>query len=559
MKGKTIRRGLAALLCMAMLLTIPALAIFEEDEIQEIPVVSETDIVAELPEVPVEASSDDDPFGEQAQPLAATVFSVTVPTTVAIHMDASGGITCGNITITNNSSAAVLIKDTQVSALNGWTLMDYATTTFTEANKGQHKVALQLSAVDGAISANGGSKTIGVAAKLPYQGVKITNAAIAQLAFVLGWTEVKLSGLSVTGEECVAVESTIQLSAKKLPINTTDTGPISWNSSNTSVATVSSNGLVTGKKVGEVKITASCGGVTATKTISVIAQPPQIENDGKIYTTTLHEGGVYSVTFTAPCSVSSYRDSVTHIAPVYGMKNMAWRITSKIPNTTKTFIGYGIENDKWEVYSSDYNINKDPTYFCVGSYATEATITFEAIPLSIEGPETILLRSTNNKLTLSGILEGAESQITWFSDDASTISVSDDGALAAHNTGLTKIGASYNGFTVKRNTYSVGSTWTLPDNYSTSIQLLGPTVANCTGGRYATCSGSGTYITGMFGGFDGANGTHTISLPSDIPLSAIEEVRVGYTYFTYQGNYTWSYEGYLSGGSNINVDIKLFS
>lgn len=187
MKRKTIRRGLAALLCMAMLLSLPALAIFEEDEIQEIPVVSETDIVAELPEVSVEASSNDDPFGEQAQPLAATVFSVTVPTTVAIHMDASGGITCGNITITNNSSAAVMIKDTQVSALNGWTLMDYATTTFTEANKGQHKIALQLGAVDGAISANGGSKTIGVSAKIPRQGGQITNASIARVVFVLGW------------------------------------------------------------------------------------------------------------------------------------------------------------------------------------------------------------------------------------------------------------------------------------------------------------------------------------------------------------------------------------
>lgn len=187
MKRKTIQQGLAALLCMAMLLTIPAMAVFEEDEIPEVPAVSETDTVAELPEVPMEAPSDDDPFGEQAQPMAATVFSVTVPTTVAIHMDASGGITCGNITITNNSSGAVLIKDTQVSALNGWTLIDYATTSFTDANKGQHKVALKLSSVDGAISANGGSKTIGVSAKIPRQGAQMTNAAIAQVVFVLEW------------------------------------------------------------------------------------------------------------------------------------------------------------------------------------------------------------------------------------------------------------------------------------------------------------------------------------------------------------------------------------
>lgn len=187
MKRKMIRRGLAALLCMTMLLSLPALAVFEEDEIPEVPAVSEMDTVAELPELPVEAPSDNDPFEEQAQPMASTVFSVTVPTTVAIHMDASGGITCGDIVITNNSTDAVLIKDTQVSALNGWTLVDYATTTFTDANKGQHKVALQLSAVDGTISANGGSKTIGVSAKIPRQGAQMTNTSIAQVVFVLGW------------------------------------------------------------------------------------------------------------------------------------------------------------------------------------------------------------------------------------------------------------------------------------------------------------------------------------------------------------------------------------
>lgn len=187
MKRKQIRLGLAILLCAAILLSLSALAVFEADEIPEVPAVSERNTPAELPELPVEIPSDDNSWGEKAQPLAATVFSVTVPTTVAIHMDASGGITCGNITITNNSSGAVLIKDAQVSALNGWTLMDYATTTFTDANKGQHKIALQLGAVGGAISANGGSKTIGVSAKIPRQGAQVTNVAIAQVVFVLGW------------------------------------------------------------------------------------------------------------------------------------------------------------------------------------------------------------------------------------------------------------------------------------------------------------------------------------------------------------------------------------
>lgn len=264
MKRKTIQRGLAALLCMAMLLSIPAMAVFEEDEIQEIPVVPETDVVAELPEVPMEAPSDD-PFGEQAQPMASTVFSVTVPTTVAIHMDTSGGITCGNITITNNSSGAVLIKDAQVSALNGWTLMDYATTTFTEANKGQHKIALQLSSVDGAISANGGSKTIGVSAKIPRQGAQMTNAAIAKVTFIVGWKDIPI----IEGPDVIEWNS-LSIPSANLSISDGTSG-WTWSSSDPNILSASSwnGGYVTAKDIGEATISASKNGVTLTKTIEV--------------------------------------------------------------------------------------------------------------------------------------------------------------------------------------------------------------------------------------------------------------------------------------------------
>lgn len=187
MKRKTILRLIAALLCVAMLMGVPALAVNDRGEVPEIPVGGEWDVVAELPELPVYTAASDDPVGAEAQPMSTTVFSVTVPTSVAIHMDASGGITCGNIVITNNSTESVLVKDTQVSALNDWTLVDYDTTSFTDANKGQHRVALRLDVPEGAVAANGGQKTIGVAAKIPYQGVQISNAAIAQVTFVVGW------------------------------------------------------------------------------------------------------------------------------------------------------------------------------------------------------------------------------------------------------------------------------------------------------------------------------------------------------------------------------------
>lgn len=214
---------------------------------------------------------------------SAPTFSVTVPTTLPIHMDANGGITCGNITITNNSSGPVLVEDTQIAPLNGWTLADYATTSFTDANKGQHRAALQLNRSNGLtatgadtnedfIPAGGGRQTISTAAKIPYQGANAVNTNIAQIVFVLGWHKVAIpmTGLTITGDDSVDVGSTIQLSATKSPANTTDTGTISWRSSNTSVATVSSSGVVTGTSEGTTTITASCNGIVTTKDIIVV-------------------------------------------------------------------------------------------------------------------------------------------------------------------------------------------------------------------------------------------------------------------------------------------------
>lgn len=130
--------------------------------------------------------------------VSAPVFSVTVPTTLAVHMNSAGVVTCGNIVITNNGTAPVLVADTQITALNGWTLVDYATTTFTSANDGQHRAAFRLTHQNGVtaaggnsyqdiIPARGGRQTIAVSAKIPYQGPRGYNGNIAQIVLVLGW------------------------------------------------------------------------------------------------------------------------------------------------------------------------------------------------------------------------------------------------------------------------------------------------------------------------------------------------------------------------------------
>jgi len=80
-----------------------------------------------------------------------------------------------------------------------------------------------------------------------------------------------VTGISVSADGlCINVGETYQLRATVTPSNATN-GTVSWKSSNTSVATVNSNGLVTAKKAGNVVITATAGGKSATSRIEILA------------------------------------------------------------------------------------------------------------------------------------------------------------------------------------------------------------------------------------------------------------------------------------------------
>lgn len=70
----------------------------------------------------------------------------------------------------------------------------------------------------------------------------------------------------------IDVGGTVQLTATASPPKSAAT--FSWSSSNAAVATVSSNGLVTGVGAGTATIGATAGGVTGTSAITVTAAPP---------------------------------------------------------------------------------------------------------------------------------------------------------------------------------------------------------------------------------------------------------------------------------------------
>lgn len=100
-----------------------------------------------------------------------------------------------------------------------------------------------------------------------------TNCEITVTPATISVTDVKLNKSATS----LKVDETDQLTATVLPVGATTT-TVSWGSNNTSVATVSTSGLVTAKAAGTATITVTTtdGGRTATCTVTVTPDPIKV-------------------------------------------------------------------------------------------------------------------------------------------------------------------------------------------------------------------------------------------------------------------------------------------
>lgn len=133
------------------------------------------------------------------------VFSVTVPTTLPVHIDGAGKVSTPDpVSILNNSAAPVAVKNVSITAAGDWTLIDFATDKST-FKIDEHKLGLELNGV--ATGANGAwtfdaSKWPAIAAKvdttpgeyefnynaiLPPQTADSNGQTMANVVFTIGW------------------------------------------------------------------------------------------------------------------------------------------------------------------------------------------------------------------------------------------------------------------------------------------------------------------------------------------------------------------------------------
>lgn len=136
----------------------------------------------------------------------AATFSVTVPTTLPISVDANGNVTTAtDATIINNSSAPVAVTKVELASLSDWTLAAYSRDILNlpvdakqfglQMNIGDKTVATSNSGTSDVLSdslnaqiVKGQNCAVTYNALFPARTAAVSDTQIANVVFTVGWT-----------------------------------------------------------------------------------------------------------------------------------------------------------------------------------------------------------------------------------------------------------------------------------------------------------------------------------------------------------------------------------
>lgn len=228
------------------------------------------------------------------------------------------------------------------------------------------------------------------------------------------------------------VNGTVTLTATVLPENTTDDKKVTWSSSDEAIATVDANGKVTAKAIGEATITATCGSVTATCAVTVIATP------------------VESISFTRK-QLTMKEGETTTLTPNFNPttatdKSVTWKSSDEAVATVSASGEVSAIKEGSAIITATSSNGKSATI--------PVTVSATIIPVtSISIDKTALSLTAGDNATLTATIAPADAtdpSVEWSSSDETVATVSKNGEVTALAEGTATITAeSSNGKTAK--------------------------------------------------------------------------------------------------------------
>lgn len=229
------------------------------------------------------------------------------------------------------------------------------------------------------------------------------------------------SNIEITsGNVTLTIGSSTKLAAKVSPDNTTHPD-VDWSSSDTGVATIAADGTVTAVSLGTAIITAKCGNVSATCTVTVIPVPSEgIVISPSEVTMLLEE------TFTLSATV--YPEDTTDKNVTWGSDNPSVASVSSTGVVTALSIGTARITARNGNSSATCQVTVNP-------------VVATGISLNVKD-ETIFVASSTQLVATISPFNVTDKTITWTSSKPEIATVSDQGEVLGLSVGTTTVTAS---------------------------------------------------------------------------------------------------------------------
>lgn len=273
-------------------------------------------------------------------------------------------------------------------------------------------------------------------------------------------SSISVTGISVTPESAIIeVGNTVDIDADVIPNNATDNG-VDWSSSDTSVATVNTIGVVTAHSEGNVTITASSqdGGFTDSSAITV-----EPEDTSRIPVTGITVAPQILILEESESSILTYSitpSNATNNNVIWSSEDEDVAVVNQ--NGLVTALNEGVV----EIIATTED----------GSYVSNTTVTVNAMingEIPVEGinvsPQQILVGSGETFVANASILpsNATNKNVIWSTNDSSIATINQSGLVRGISLGTTTISATSEegGF--------IGSSTVIVDNHGDDVAVVG--------------------------------------------------------------------------------------